>query len=152
MDAEVHRTYRAYVLTNEIQDRARIIRTDRGRRVRTTVAQGRHVDLESVFGRINQQYFEGTLEKPQISWSAKRSRYILGRYDSTHHAIFISRLFDTPKVPPFVLEYVMFHEMLHLRHQTQVKDSRVIVHTPEFKNEERRFAQYEDAKAWLRHC
>ena len=150
VEAAVHRVYRAFVLRQEVQERAHIIRTSRGRALRTTAAQGRHVDLESLFVKLNEEYFEGSLEKPQISWSAKRSRYILGRYDSTHHAIFISRLFDSPRVPSFVVEYVMYHEMLHLRHQTHVKDSRVIVHTREFKKEERRFAQFEDATAWLK--
>ena len=42
-------------------------------------------------------------------------------------------------------------KMLHLRHQTRIQDCRVIVHTPEFKAEELRFNEYEDAKNWLRH-
>jgi hypothetical protein len=45
----------------------------------------------------------------------------------------------------------MFHEMLHVKHQSRVESSRLIVHTPEFKNEEKRFAQFEQARQWLKH-
>src|SRR5436190_3364392 len=112
LDGSVHRTYRAFILRAEIQERARVVRTTRGRPNRVThTSQGRHFDLDVVFDRLNAEYFDGTVDKPKISWSAKRSRYILGRYDSTHHAIFISRVFDAPRVPAYVLEYVMYHEM-----------------------------------------
>ncbi len=149
-DASYHRTYRAFILRGEIQDRARAVRTDRGRGVRTTDAKGRHFDLESLFLKLNEQYFGSALDRPKISWSARRSRHILGRYDATHHAIFISRIFDSPRVPSFVVEYVMYHEMLHLQHQTRVKDCRVIVHTPEFRHAEQEFRHYNEAKAWLK--
>ena len=150
IDASIHRTYRAFILRHEIQERARLARTDRGRGIRATHAQGRHFDLELLFERLNAQYFGGTLDKPMVSWSAKRSRYILGRYDASHHTIFISRIFDSPRIPSYVIEYVLYHEMLHLKHHTRVKDCRLVVHTPEFKQEERRFAEYEGAKQWLK--
>ena len=146
----VHRTYRAFILRNEIQERARLARTDRGRGAAVSHSRGRHFDLQSIFDRLNVEYFSGTLDKPAISWSAKKSRYILGRYDSTHHAIFITRLFDSDRVPPYVVDYVMYHEMLHVRHHTRVTDCRLVVHTPEFKREEQLFAKYKEAKDWLK--
>jgi len=44
----------------------------------------------------------------------------------------------------------MFHEMLHVKHQSHVHDSRLIVHTREFKIEEKQFLQYREAKLWLK--
>jgi hypothetical protein len=44
----------------------------------------------------------------------------------------------------------MFHEMLHVKHQSQIDASRVLVHTPAFKMEERRFQHYQEAKLWLK--
>ena len=41
---------------------------------------------------------------------------MLGHFDPSHNAIIISRIFDEPKAPKLALEYVMFHEMLHLRY------------------------------------
>jgi predicted metal-dependent hydrolase len=145
-----HELYRTFILRRDIQERARIARTERGRHPRRITAQGRHIDLDACFDRLNREYFGGEIDKPKISWSMKRSRRTLGRYDATHHIIFISRLFDSRNVPPYVLNYVMFHEMLHVKHRSRVHESRVLVHTPEFRNEERRFGQYELAKTWLK--
>lgn len=150
VDTAIHRTYRAFILQNDIQERARIARTIRGRGVLVNGARGHYVDLELLFSRLNQEYFGGSLSTPAMSWSAKRSRHILGRYDSSHHAIFISLLFDSLTIPSFVVEYVMYHEMLHLKHRPLVKDCRVIVHTAEFRAEEQQFPHFQAAKAWLR--
>jgi len=48
-----------------------------------------------------------------------------------------------------VTSYILFHEMLHVKHRSRVHDSRRIVHTREFKADEKRFRQYEEAKLWL---
>jgi predicted metal-dependent hydrolase len=149
IDQSHHRAYRTFILTEAMQQRARIARTDRGRVMRRRGSQGRYVDLSAMFNRLNEQYFENGLPKPYLSWSAKRTRHVLGRYDATHNTIFISRLFDSPDVPIGVAEYVMFHEMLHVKHQCRVQDSRLVVHTPEFKAEEKRFISYREAKLWL---
>ena len=150
IDQWYHRTYRTFILSDTIQERVRVVRSDRCRLVRTRGAQGRHVDLNSMFDRLNEQYFANGLPKPHLSWSTKKSRYVLGRFDMTHDTIFISRLFDSLDVPLYVTEYVMFHEMLHVKHHSRVEDSRLRVHTPEFKADEKRFAQYSPAKFWLK--
>jgi hypothetical protein len=144
-----HESYRVYVLRNDIQERALAARRKRGRALSATGPRGRHVDLDTVFDRLNQQYFGGALSKPQLSWSRKRTRHILGRYDSGHHVIFISRLFDALDVPIYVVEYIMFHEMLHIKHRSRIRDARHIIHPPEFKIEERTFKNYLQAKEWL---
>jgi len=151
IDNSYHRTYRTFILTGEIRERTRIARNERCRLVRPGASRGKYIDLEELFNRLNAEYFASSLDKPRLSWSAKKTRYVLGRYDLTHQTIFISRLFDSPRVPPHVVEYVMFHEMLHLKHQSRVNDSRLMVHTPEFKVEERSFHQYDEAKQWLKN-
>jgi predicted metal-dependent hydrolase len=149
-DPSHHASYRAFILRGDIQDRARAARNSRGRAPRETAARGKFVDLNASFDRLNLQYFDGALDKPRISWSMKRSRHILGRYDSTHHMIFVSRLFDTPKIPSYVLDYIMFHEMLHVKHRSRIHDCRVLVHTPEFRSDEKRFSEYKQAKLWVK--
>jgi hypothetical protein len=150
VDQLYHRRYRTFILSDTIQQRVRTIRNDRCRRTLTRGSHGRFVDLDRMFDRLNEQYFSGLLHKPDISWSAKKSRYVLGRFDMTHDRIFISRVFDSPEVPLAVTEYVMFHEMLHVKHQSRVEDSRLIVHTAQFKAEEKEFYHYNEAKSWLR--
>ncbi len=145
-----HQTYRTFILTDDIRERARVSRNNRCRMMRTRGSEGRHVDLNAMFDRLNQQYFDGMLSKPRLSWSAKRSRYVLGRFDATHDTIFLSRLFDSADVPFYAAEYVMFHEMLHMKHQSEVHNSRLVVHTHDFKIEEKRFLHYREAKGWLK--
>jgi hypothetical protein len=150
IDAVYNRTYRLFILTEDIQERAHLARVRRCRRVRRGGSMGRHVDLEVLFDGLNRRYFEGSLNKPGLSWSAKKARYVLGRYDAAQNTIYISRIFDNPEVPLYVVEYILFHEMLHVKHRSQVHDSRIIVHTPEFKAEERNFGSYEEAQRWLK--
>ena len=150
IDAEFHRSYRSFILRSEIQEMARIAKKSRGRTSRPLNSRGKHIDLAAIFDRLNAVYFGGMLDKARLSWSPKPSRRILGRYDSAGHTIFISPIFDSPSVPLHVTEYIMYHEMLHIKHETRVRDCRMMVHTPEFKNDERRFEQYREARLWLK--
>ena len=62
----------------------------------------------------------------------------------------ISRVFDHPRVPRYAVEYIVYHEMLHLKHPVRLEGSRRSVHSPEFQAEERQFPQLEAAKNFLR--
>ena len=148
--SEVHATYRGFILTADIQERARIARCSRGRTRSGRGPSGRYVDLDACFDRLNGRYFGGRLSKPRITWSERRSRRTLGRYDATRHCIYISRVFDTPGLPPFVVDYVMFHEMLHVKHQSCIRGCRILVHTPEFRADEKSFSDYQNARQWLK--
>jgi hypothetical protein len=150
LDNTVHRTYRGFILSANIQERARAARFARGRIQTGNGPYGRHVNLEESFDRLNSTYFGSGLDKPRITWSVQGSRRTLGRYDSTRHSISISRIFDSPQVPGFVVDYVMFHEMLHVKHQSCIHDCRILVHTPEFRAEERSFPQFKEATLWLK--
>ena len=57
----------------------------------------------------------------------------------------ISRIFDRPEVPRFLLEYVLYHEMLHLKYPAIYSSQRCLIHTPEFKQQERLFPGYDKA-------
>jgi hypothetical protein len=138
------------MLTPDIQARAREARRTRGRRPRMRVARGDFHDLEASFERISAVYFSSSIERIPLSWSRQRSRYTLGRYDASHHVVYISRILDQAGVPDYVLDYVMYHELLHARHHTQVKKNRLITHTREFRQEESRFRDYTRAREWLR--
>jgi hypothetical protein len=145
-----YHNYRSFILGSVMQERARHARTTRGRGPRPAVPQGRWQNLETNFERLNARYFGGKLERPRLTWSTSKSRRILGRYDATHHTIFISLLFDSPRVPEFVLDYVLYHEMLHVKHPSRAGNCRMLTHTPEFRAEEVRFESYKQATDWLR--
>jgi hypothetical protein len=48
------------------------------------------------------------------------------------------------------LEYVMFQEMLHLRYPVDHTRARRCVHTMEFKEAERKFPDWKEAKEMLK--
>ncbi|MDQ3132838.1 MAG: SprT-like domain-containing protein, partial [Acidobacteriota bacterium] len=120
----------------------------RGRKIISS-ANGDFYDLEEIFARLNRNYFQDKLPKPVLSWSAKKTYRILGHHDSTHETIIISKSLDDKKVPPFVVEYVVFHEMLHIFHPTEHRDGRRYNHTPQFRRNERKFQYFEEAESWI---
>lgn len=113
-------------------------------------AAGRHHNLHEIFDRANHRYFHPPLSRPLLRWSRGNGQTRLGEYQSLRHAIIINRRFDSPATPVFVLEYLMYHEMLHMKHRAEVRNGRRVVHTPSFRLEEKRFKDFVRAKEWIR--
>ena len=141
--------YRKYVQSHDIRSKAHLVRQVRGRK-RMASPKGRVYDLEEIFEELNLQLFGGMMARPRMSWSQGRARNLLGHYDPAHNAIVVSRLFDHPAVPRYALEYIVYHEMLHLRHPVKLHGSRRCVHSAEFRAEEKLFPQLEAAQRFLR--
>lgn len=140
--------YSRFVKSHSLQEAARDSKRARGRKV-LTGTKGEFFDLDGVFEKINQIYFGNRIEKPELSWSARKTFRILGHHDPAHKAIIISRTLDAPDVPKFVVEYVMFHEMLHVALPTEHVNGRRLNHTPKFRQEERKFLYYNEAESWI---
>ena len=149
IDAERQKDYRRYTMSHRMLERGRQVRSKRGRPTPTTSPQGLYYDLDTLFDAINVSFFDGTLRKPQLSWTRRRARSVLGRYDFAQDVIFLSRHLDSHTIPPHVVEYILFHEMLHVKHGSQIKGLREFVHTPAFRREEKRFTHYQAASDWL---
>jgi len=141
--------YRRYVGNRDFAAKAQMIRQSRGRK-RMRLPQGHVYDLEAVFEDLNTRYFHGLLGRPRLTWSHNLARRRLGHFDPAHNAIVVSRIFDDLRVPRFALEYLVYHEMLHLKHPVKLRGSRRCVHPAEFVEEEKRFPQFEEAKKFLR--
>ena len=107
-------------------------------------------DLEKIFDDLNTRFFYGLLARPQMTWSRDRARNRLGHYDPAHNAIVVSRVFDHPRVPRYAVEYIVYHEMLHLKHPVKLRGSRRCVHSAEFQAEEKLFPRLGDAKLFLK--
>ncbi|MBK9164678.1 MAG: SprT-like domain-containing protein [Acidobacteria bacterium] len=140
--------YTNYISSPEMRERATASRRERGRKV-ITGTSGAIYDLEELFSDLNAKYFWGTLRKPTLTWSAKPTFRILGHFDSHHDTIVISRSLDSTDVPRLVIEYVMYHEMLHVFHPTVHHNGRRYNHTPEFRRDEERFENFEEADRWI---
>ncbi len=142
--------YRRYVSSRAITRKAHLIRQLRGRK-RIKKAQGHTYDLEAVFDDLNTRFFYGLLARPQMTWSRDHARNRLGHYDPAHNAIVVSRAFDHPRVPRNAVEYIVYHEMLHLKHPVKLNGIRRCVHSAEFQAEEKLFPHLDDAKRFLKH-
>lgn len=148
IEREYSLRYRRYTASRHVIEKAHLIRQIRGRK-RMQTPQGRTYDLEEIFDNLNVRFFHGLLARPQMSWSPGNARNRLGHYDPAHNAIVISRVFDHPRVPRTVVEYIVYHEMLHLKHPVKLRGSRRCVHSAEFQAEERLFPAAAEAKKFL---
>ena len=141
--------YRRYVSSHDMSAKAQLVRQMRGRK-RIDSPRGQIYDLDQIFEELNRQFFYGLLARPQMTWSRSHSRHSLGHFDPAHNAIVVSRVFDQPRVPRYAVEYIVYHEMLHLKHPVKLRGSRRCVHGPEFQAEERLFPELGKAKAFLK--
>ena len=146
----VHTTrFRRYVSSHDMRAKSHLLRQVRGRK-RIGSAKGIVYHLEELFDELNHRFFHGLLARPRITWSPIRSRRSLAHYDPAHNTIVVSRIFDHPLVPRYAIEYILYHEMLHLKHPVKMHGSRRCVHGKEFQAEEKLFPQLHQAKAFLK--
>jgi predicted metal-dependent hydrolase len=141
--------YRRYVGSHELVRKAHLVRQMRGRK-RLRSARGYFYDLDAIFEGLNTRFFHGLMARPRMSWSQTKTRRILGHYDPAHNAIIISRIFDHPAIPQYVIEYIVYHEMLHLKHPVRLRGSRRCIHSAEFQAEEKLFPRAAEAEAFLK--
>ena len=146
---EVHqRVYRDYAYSPQILRLSDIARRRRGRKV-VSSARGQFYDLDRMFERLNRTYFGGQIEKPTLTWSQRRTRRILGHHDAAHETVVISKTLDARDVPEWFVEYILYHEMLHIKHPARLINGRRYYHTNAFRTEEQRFPHYRAAQEWL---
>src|SRR5262249_21389109 len=141
--------YRRYVSSHEIVSKAHLVRQMRGRK-RIESATGHAYDLNEIFDDLNARFFHGLLARPRMTWSREEARNSLGHFDPAHNAIVVSRVFDHPQVPQYAVEYIVYHEMLHLKHPVKLRGSRRCVHSGDFQAEEQLFPLVNEAKAFLK--
>jgi hypothetical protein len=147
--SKVHeRVYREHTLDPPILDASQSARRRRGYKI-TTSSQGKAYDLAEMFSDLNTRYFGGKLDRPLLSWSQRPTRRVLGHHDHVHRAIIISSTLDNAAIPCFVVEYVLYHEMLHVRHPARLVSGRTIYHGRAFREDERLFERFDEALKWL---
>jgi hypothetical protein len=147
---EVADPYLAYARSD--RTRSRISHMRRGRvRLAASGPRGRHYDLENLFEELNRKYFAGQLQRPNIGWSLRSWRRQFGCYDPGPNQILLNRRMDRPGVPQCAVEYVLYHEMLHVKHPTRRSGCSLVSHSPQFRAEEKLFSEFERARRILDH-
>ncbi len=112
-------------------------------------ARGNVHDLDECFDRVNREYFGGKMARPNLTWNRTLTLRILGHYQPARDRVMISASLDQPEVPAFLLDYVMYHELLHKLHGIMYLNGRRISHSAAFREDERRFAGWREAEVML---
>lgn len=142
-DPAAVRAYHAFMVERPAAPAAR-----RGRKHIDPV--GTHRSLLESFLRVSLDLGLTLPAVPKLSWSKEVARHRFGHWDPDHQAIVISQVLDDPAVPEFVLDYVLYHEMLHIVHPVRMgSGSKRIVHSAAFKRDERKFPGWQEAETWI---
>ncbi len=149
IDAMQNLRYKRFSSSAAVTRQTELIRGARGNK-RVSGPEGRYYHLEEVFDSLNLRFFGGLLGRPELTWSESVAKRALGHYDAAHNTIVVSQVFDRPSSPRYAIEYLLYHEMLHLKHPVKMKGLRRCVHSREFKLEEGLFPQLKEALAFLR--
>ncbi|MBU7042490.1 MAG: M48 family peptidase [Theionarchaea archaeon] len=139
--------YEKYCNSDELQHKVSQILPRRRRPV--PIISGKHHNLHDSFRRVNTTYFNSIMEKPLLTWSSRKAKRTLGKYDPQRDAVIISRMLDSPVIPEAFLDFIMYHELLHKKHGIVCNGARHKIHTRAFKKDEQKFAEYEKMKAFL---
>ncbi|MEZ4288272.1 MAG: hypothetical protein R3A47_09060 [Polyangiales bacterium] len=115
--------------------------------------EGACFHLGEIFNDLSARYFSRPLEA-SITWGrrAKPKRgqrsLQLGNYVPEEQLIRINPVLDQPWVPRFVVEGVVYHEMLHHDMPAVVRNGRHHFHTDAFRKRELMFERFAEAEAW----
>ena len=112
-------------------------------------ARGAAHDLAASFDRVNAAYFGGKMARPRLTWNRTFTGRKFGHYDWILDTVMVSRTLDSADVPGFVVDFLVFHELLHKFHGLHWVNGRSYAHTAEFKQSELKFTRFHEAEAIL---
>jgi len=142
--------YRCFVEHEQVSATWKRIRMERGTGKRFLDPVGQEHDLMLLAIGVADRYFPVDFILPRLGWSLISAKRRFGHYDSEHNMVIVSKALDSENVKPFVIEYILYHEFLHITHGTVRKGNKNWVHTREFHKEEKRFKDYKKAKKRLK--
>lgn len=154
-DGEASRLLSRFIDVNQ----SKIRRARRRGPVNITIeTRGEVHDLQDIYDSLNQRYFDGAISA-RITWGQRqlpgapkrrRNSIKMGSYSVEDRLIRIHPSLDRPFVPRMFVEWIVYHEMLHQKHDIPVVHGRRQFHTPEFLAEEAAFEEYARARRWER--
>ena len=149
----VKKRLRAFVKENEGKIKKQT-KPKSPRKVKITT-QGKYADLRDSFQRLNRDFFGGC-STCKITWGNRREKrrqnsVRLGSYSPETEIIRINRILDRRSVPDYVLDDVVYHEMLHHHLGTKRRNGRTSYHHEAFRKMEKRFPHSDRAQLWIRH-
>jgi hypothetical protein len=112
-------------------------------------AHGAFYDLDQSFDRVNERYFGYSMARPRLTWSRSFTGRKFGHYDWILDTVMVSRTLDQQAVPSYVVDFIVYHELLHKKHGLSWSNGRGYAHTAEFYREERQFEKYQESEETL---
>ena len=115
-------------------------------------------DLRDIYEHLNRRYFADCIDA-RITWGQRlqpggrrrrRNSIKMGSYSVEDRLIRIHPSLDRGFVPRVFVEWIVYHEMLHQKHDIPIVGGRRQFHTPEFLAEEASFQHYHRARQWER--
>ena len=92
--------------------------------------------LEESFHRVNQDHFYNLIDQPNLVWgTASKSK--LACYNFHNDTFTVSTLFQETRSE--ILDYLIYHELLHKKQKFKYKDGRNYFHTKKFRQAESLF-------------
>jgi hypothetical protein len=144
----ISRPYRDHIRTRQFWEPRRQIYLSRSRNL-SFRAKGMSRDLEAVFSYVNSFYFRDELDRPDLAWLRESPKSRIGLYHPPLRILAVNRILDSDRIPRYVLEFVMYHELLHDTVEQIEGPFRRTVHTKDFRLKEREFTRYDEAQKWL---
>jgi hypothetical protein len=115
--------------------------------------RGSSYDLRAIADVIRRRHLPDC-PPVRIGWSERVTPCLMGKWiampDGVPNVVVINRLLDSPQVPLYYLEYVVFHELLHEMIPIRRHGGRWVHHPAEFRRMEREFPAFEQAVGWER--
>lgn len=140
--------YFAYSRSKRLWEDKRQVYLSRARNL-TIEPRGERRNLKTIFDYVNSNYFSERLRVPTLAWVDESPARRLGYYFEPFNLLVVNRVFDTERVPRYVLEFVVYHELLHHIDAESGRMMRRVHHTKDFREQERRFSSYAEAEKWM---
>jgi hypothetical protein len=148
------------LLSRFIDVNQRKIRRARFRRLAAVAIEtrGQVHDLQMIYDNLNARYFGRRIDA-RITWGQRalvgskrrrRNSIKMGSYAVEDRLIRIHPSLDRPFVPLMFVEWIVYHEMLHQKHDIPLVHGRRQFHTRDFLAEEAQFEHYDRARHWER--
>ncbi len=102
--------------------------------------------LRASFDRVNSRYFYGSAELANLIWG-NFSRRKLASYNYHTDTISVSRIFEAAR--PEIIDYLIFHELLHKQLKFSAAGSKTLHHSKAFRELERSFEGHDELEKEL---
>ena len=145
----ISQTYDDWRRESDVSDAVNARRTLKGRK-HFAAHDGHWHPLPEICRDVNRRFFNDQVEIQKIGWGVRRSWGRLGHYDPVHHTITLSPVLDSPNVPRFVVDFIVYHEMLHTVFDDTENYGFRRHHPPEFCRTERAHPDYAAVKKFLK--